>query len=106
LTNSDIKRGIKNMVLTGISISKTEIPVPVDKKAGIKNGRRKAIVKLLKIIEMTANSILPLNRFIIIGEAIAVGAIAVINAASANFRLNPFKSKNRRMGTAKFINNK
>ena len=106
MTNSDRKRGIKNMVLTGISISKTEIPVPVDKRAGIKNGSRKATVKLFTIMEITANSILPLKRFIIIGEAIAVGAIAVINAVSANFRLNPLKSKNRRMGTAKFINNK
>ena len=85
MTRSDKKRGTIKMVLTGNSISETEIPVPIDKRAGIKNGRRKAMVKLLKMIEITANSILPLKRFIIIGEAIAVGAIAVINAVSANF---------------------
>jgi hypothetical protein len=47
---------------------------------GIAKGSRKAITKLVNRIEITVNSILPFNKLTITGDAIAVGAIAVIKA--------------------------
>ncbi len=49
---------------------------------------RKAILKFVTNIEITENSIFPFNKFTIIGEAIAVGAIAVIKTTSASVKLN------------------
>jgi hypothetical protein len=79
LTIFDNRNGINNTVATGIKTSRIEIFVEELINAGSKKGSKNPIVKFVKIIEIAVNSILPFNRFTIIGEATAVGAIAVIN---------------------------
>ncbi|MCB0729446.1 MAG: hypothetical protein KDC88_00315, partial [Ignavibacteriae bacterium] len=71
---------------------------------GIRNGRIKAIVKFVTKIEMTVYSIFPFNRFTITGDAIAVGAIAVIKTICDNSMFNGFIRIYEIIGTNKFIN--
>ena len=52
---------------------------------------------------MTVNSIFPFKMFMIIGEAIAVGAIAVIKTTSARGGLNWLSTKNNNIGKTTFI---
>ena len=91
------------MVATGI---KTSIIVTLDSlfnNVGIKNGNKNAILKLVTKIDITVNSIFLFNRFIMIGEAIAVGAIAVINATCARVKLNGLINKYANKGITMFI---
>lgn len=81
---NEIKTGIKKICATGTNTSEKVIDEEPFNIIGIKNGRRKAIMKFVIKIEITVNSIFPFNRFMIIGEAIAVGAIPVINAIWAS----------------------
>jgi hypothetical protein len=78
LTISDNNNGIRKTVNTGIITSKN---VNLEKpfiNAGRRKGNKKAIEKFVSIIETTVYSISLFKSRIIIGEAIAVGAIAVI----------------------------
>ena len=76
------------MVATGTKTSRVVTADVLFNNVGIKNGRRKAIIKLVNKIEITVNSIFLFNKFIIIGEAIAVGAMAVIKTTWARLRLS------------------
>ena len=72
------------------------------KITGNKKGSRKAIEKLVNNIDITVNSMFLFNKFIIIGDAIAVGAIAVINTTWAKVKLKGFIKKKVVIGIVKF----
>ena len=80
LITSERKKGIKNISATGRRTSIEEIDEALFNMTGIAKGRRNATAKLVTRIEITVNSILPFNKLTITGDAIAVGAIAVIKA--------------------------
>jgi uncharacterized protein YhdP len=86
-------KGIKNTVATGIKTSITEMLDELLSIAGSRKGSKKAMLKFVTNIEITENSIFPFNKFTIIGDAIAVGAMPVIKTTSANVKLNSFRIK-------------
>jgi len=100
-----VEYGIINTVATGINTSKKVKVEELFNKIGSRIGRRNAIVKLVSKIEITVNSIFLFNKFIIIGAAIAVGAIAVIKITCASVGLNCFTNKYDTIGTNKLIIN-
>ncbi|MCB9248355.1 MAG: hypothetical protein H6613_07320 [Ignavibacteriales bacterium] len=72
---------------TGRRTSEKETVEELLSMVGIKKGSKKATAKFVNKMEITVNSILPFNKFIITGEAMAVGAIAVIKAICASCKL-------------------
>jgi hypothetical protein len=79
LIKKDKINGIKKTSATGTRTSIKEIDEVLFNNAGIRNGSKKAITKFVSKIEITVYSIFLFSKLIIIGDAIAVGAIAVIN---------------------------
>jgi len=76
------------VISTGKSISRTDISVLLCNITGRINGIKIATAKLFSINEKATNSTFFLFKLVITGAAIAVGAIAVMNAVWASSSLN------------------